>query len=84
MSSLEEEFGLSPAQVAHLDQELAETRRVLGSAVEQVAEFRAGSGDDRGKLFVSLVRQFHDVDHLKTVVLLVEALLRFTDADSNA
>ena len=78
-----EDFGLNPGQVAHLDQELAETRRVLASAVRQVGEFRSQAGDDdRGKLFVNLVREFHGLDHLKSVVLLVEALLQFTDSNA--
>jgi len=75
-------LGLNPGQVAHLDQEIAETRRVLESAVRQVGEFRTQTGDDRGKLFVNLVREFHSLDHLKATVLLTEALLRLTDSNA--
>lgn len=71
--------GLNPADIAALDQERADIRRVLSGAVETVAEYLAQDGIDPEETFIALIREFARVDAVRLLAMFTEAVMQLAD-----
>ena len=73
-----DDLELTPAQVAGLDQEYCAVRVAVDTAVKSVCDSLVEYDNDAPALWLALIRQMNDSDHLKMVCLLAESLIRLS------